>query len=100
NKPRTATGSRTSRDKLTNSRSGATGIEGKYGGSSSDCLRCQRNTSRSWNDGAHFPTHLWRQKRDAAVVRQPHLVFHSADRDRLPCTLHRYRLGSHGNAGG
>src|SRR5262245_41112448 len=35
---------------------------------------------------------IFGDKRDAAVVRQPHLVFHSADHDRLPCTLHRYRV--------
>src|SRR6516165_10312219 len=90
NRPRTATGSRASIDKVINSSSGATG--GKRGGSSSDCLRCQRNTSRSWNDGANLRANLWRQERHAPMVRQPHSVFRGADRGRLLHSI--YRFGS------
>src|SRR5580658_3399612 len=100
NRPRTAIGSKTRPDKLTNSSWGQLEKGDQHGRSSVDRLRRKRNTSRSWNDGADLPAHLLRQGRHALVVRQSDPVLRGADRGRLLRPIYRYRLGGHENAGG
>jgi hypothetical protein len=64
-----------------------------------DCRRCLRSTSRSCNDGAHLPAHLWQQKRDGRGL--PFVVRYTAAMNVSGATFHsRCRCGGNENASG